>query len=75
MKAREVSLTGIPHMGRGTVIGALLGALIVAVPVAALLLYVGGGPMSVLAAAHVAFFGGVGFGGMLGAVIQADLRP
>ncbi|MGH2758368.1 MAG: hypothetical protein ACRDKJ_02285 [Actinomycetota bacterium] len=72
MNAHEVSLTGIPHMGRATVIGAVVGALTVAVPVAALVAYFGGGPMSILAAAHVGFFGGMGFGGMLGAVIQAD---
>jgi hypothetical protein len=72
MSTHEMSLTGIPDMGRATVIGALLGAVSVAVPVAIALVVLGGGPMSVLAAAHVGFFGGMGYGGMLGAVIQAD---
>jgi hypothetical protein len=72
MTTREVSLTGIPKIGRATVIGALLGAVGVAVPVAIALVLFGGGPASVLAGLHVGFFGGMGFGGMLGAVIQAD---
>ncbi len=71
MNGRDVSLTGIPNIGRATVIGALLGAFSAAIPVAGLLLYLGGGVLSILAA-HVGFFGGMGFGGMLGAVIQAD---
>ncbi len=72
MSARDVSLTGIPNIGKATLIGALIGALSVALPVAALLLYIGGGPMSILAGAHVGFFGGMGYGGMLEAVIQSD---
>jgi hypothetical protein len=72
MNTREVSLTGIPHMGRATVIGALIGALSVAVPVAAFLLYLSADAMNILAGAHVGFFGGMGYGGMLGAVIHAD---
>jgi hypothetical protein len=72
MNSREVSLTGIPHMGRATVVGALIGALSVAVPVTALLLYLSADAISILAGVHVGFFGGMGFGGMLGAVIQAD---
>jgi hypothetical protein len=72
MNTREVSLTGIPKVGRATVIGALLGAVSVAVLVAIALVVFGGGPMSILAGAHVGFFGGMGYGGMLGAVIQAD---
>lgn len=72
MNTRDVSLTGIPNMGKATVLGALIGAVAVAVPVATGLSYFGGGPLSILAATHVGFFGGMGFGGMLGAVIQAD---
>ena len=72
LTTREVSLTGIPHMGRATLIGALIGALSIAVPVSAVLLYLSADAISILAGLHVGFFGGMGFGGMLGAVIQAD---
>lgn len=53
-------------------IGALLGAVVIASPLAAVLISIGSGPMSLIAAIHVGFFAGMGFGGMLGAVIQAD---
>lgn len=72
MRPRQISLTGIPRIGRATCIGALVGALVVALPVAALLGYVGGGLTGIVAAVQVGFFGGMGFGGMLGAVIKAD---
>jgi hypothetical protein len=73
MNTQDVSLTGVPRMGRATVVGALIGALSIALPVAACLLYLSGGDaMSIAAAVHVGFFGGMGYGGMLGAVIQAD---
>ena len=72
MSARDVSLTGIPNIGKATVIGALVGAISVAVPVTLLLSFLGGGPMSILAGVQVGFFGGMGYGGMLGAVIRSD---
>lgn len=72
MSTRRVSLTGIPHIGRATVVGALIGALSIAVPVAVFLLYRSADAMSIVAGVHVGFFGGMGYGGMLGAVIQAD---
>ena len=73
MSARAASLTGIPRMGRATIIGALIGALIVAVPVTAFIASLSGGDaMSIFAGIHVGFFGGMGYGGMLGAVIRAD---
>lgn len=73
MKARDVSLTGIPNIGKATVVGALIGAVSVALPVGAFLLAMSGGDaMSILAGTHVGFFGGMGYGGMLGAVIQSD---
>lgn len=68
----EHSLTGVPHIGKATMIGALLGAAAIASPLAAVLISLGGGTMSLVAAVHVGFFAGMGFGGMLGAVIQAD---
>ena len=72
MSTCDVSLTGIPHIGRATVVGALIGAITVAVPVSLALLSLGVGGTSVLAAAHVGFLGGMGYGGMLGAVIHAE---
>lgn len=69
---REVSLTGIPGMGRATLLGMALGWAIVAVPVLIGMLVLGARGDVVLFASHVGFFGGMGFGGMLGAVIQAD---
>ena len=71
VNARDVSLAGIPNIGKATLIGALLGAVSVAVPVIVVLVSFGGGPMSIVGA-HVGFFGGMGFGGMLGAVIRSD---
>jgi hypothetical protein len=68
----DPSLTGIPNIGRATVIGALIGAVVVAVPVAALLFALGGGAMTVVFATHVGIFGGMGYGGMVAAVVQAD---
>jgi hypothetical protein len=58
---------------RATVIGALIGALAVASPLTVFLLRASNGDgMSVLAGLLVGLFGGMGFGGMLGAVIHAD---
>jgi hypothetical protein len=71
-RREEVSLTGIPHFIRGTLIGMAVGWLTVAVPVVAGMLALGADRQAVLFAAHVGFFGGMGFGGMLGAVLQAD---
>lgn len=71
-RAPDVSLTGIPHIGRATVIGAIVGAVIVGAAVAAILLLAGVGPVAVVAGAHVGLFGGMGYGGMVGAVAQAE---
>ena len=68
----ELSLTGIPHMGRATLLGIAIGWLVVAVPVLIGMIALGASREAVLFASHVGFFGGMGFGGMLGAVIQAD---
>jgi hypothetical protein len=67
----DVSLTGIPRMGRGTVIGALIGAVVVGAIVTTALLVAGAGPGAIVGAAHVGFFGGMGYGGMVGAVVQS----
>ena len=69
---RDVSLTGIPAMGRATVIGALLGAVVVGAAVTTGLLLAGTGPTAIAAGAHVGFFGGMGYGGMVAAVVQSD---
>lgn len=71
-RPRDVSLTGVPRIGRATIIGALLGALVVGAPVAAALLAADAGLVAVIAGAHVGFFGGMGFGGMIGAVVRSD---
>jgi hypothetical protein len=69
---RGVSLTGIPHMGRATLFGMAIGWIFVAGPVLIGMLALGADGDVILFASHVGFFGGMGFGGMLGAVIQAD---
>jgi hypothetical protein len=68
----EVSLTGIPYIGRATLLGMALGWLVVALPVLIGMFALGAGGTAFLFASHVGFFGGMGFGAMLGAVIQAD---
>ncbi len=71
MKASAPSLTEIPHIGMLTALGAVLGALVVAVPLVVALALAGSGPSGIVAGAHVGFFGGMGFGGMIGAVLAA----
>ena len=71
-RTRDVSLTGIPAMGRATIIGALLGAVVVGAAVVTGLLLAGVGAGAVAAGAHVGFFGGMGYGGMVAAVVQSD---
>jgi hypothetical protein len=68
----DTSLTGIPRIGRATAIGALIGASVVAIPVTIALIALGGGGYSLIAGVHVGFFGGMGYGGMLAAVIRSD---
>ena len=69
---RDISLTEIPNMGRATLVGMAIGWFVIAVPVLIGMLALGASADAVLFASHVGFFGGMGFGGMLGAVIQAD---
>ena len=71
-KREQVSLTGIPHFLRASLLGMALGWFVVFVPVLVGMIALGAGSRAVLYAAHVGFFGGMGFGGMLGAVLQAD---
>ena len=71
-RRNEVSLTGIPHFIRASLIGMAIGWLVVAVPVVLAMLALGASGEAVLFAGHVGFFGGMGFGGMLGAVLAAD---
>ena len=72
MKSDSTSLTGIPGIGRATVIGAIAGAVLAGAIVAVALLVAGARPIAIVASAHVGFFGGMGYGGMLGAVLQSD---
>jgi hypothetical protein len=69
---RDISLTGIPKIGRATLIGMLVGWMVVALPVLIGMLALGASGEAFLFASHVGFFGGMGFGGMYGAVIQMD---
>ena len=71
-KREQVSLTGIPHFLRASFLGMALGWIVVFVPVLIGMTALGAGGRALLYAAHVGFFGGMGFGGMLGAVLQAD---
>jgi hypothetical protein len=71
MNETTTSLTGIPHMGRAVFVGAIIGALTVALPVTIALISFGAGPISALFGAHVGFFGGMGYGGMVGAVVRS----
>jgi hypothetical protein len=53
-------------------LGMAIGWLVVALPVLIGMIALGASGDAVLFASHVGFFGGMGFGGMLGSVIQAD---
>jgi hypothetical protein len=63
------SLFGVPGIGRATLIGAALGFLAVVLLVGAFVLTTSAPAALLVAAVHAGLFGGVGFGGMLGAVL------
>jgi hypothetical protein len=72
-RGEEISLTGVPHIGRATVLGMALGWLVVAFPVVVGMLAHGATiGEAVLFGSHVGFFAGMGFGGMIAAVLQAN---
>jgi len=61
---------GVPGVGMATFIGALLGVALILAWTGVFVLVTGDSPALMGAAVHAGLFAGVGFGGMLGAVIQ-----
>jgi hypothetical protein len=65
------TLFGVPGIGRATLFGAFLGFALVVLLVGAFVVATPAPASLLVAALHAGLFGGVGFGGMLGAVLQS----